>query len=144
MAVKVQRIKLWRVEVENKPGALAKTLAPLAGAGADLKVVMGYRYPGDEMKAAIEVYPVSGKKREAAAQEAGLAQAAIPTLLVEGDDRPGLGYELSKALADANINISFMVAQVIGRKYSAVFGFETESDAKKASSLITKVAGKKK
>ena len=41
MPVKVKNISLWRKEVENKPGALAKTIEPLAKTGADLHVVMG-------------------------------------------------------------------------------------------------------
>ena len=47
---------------------------------------MGYRLPGNEVKAAIEIYPVSGRKMTAAASGAGLADAAIPTILVEGDN----------------------------------------------------------
>ena len=43
MAVRVRTITLWRREVENKPGALARTLEPLARAGADLEVLMAYR-----------------------------------------------------------------------------------------------------
>ena len=41
---------------------LASTLEPLAEAGADLQVVMGYRYPGRTDKAAIKLHPVSGRK----------------------------------------------------------------------------------
>jgi hypothetical protein len=145
MAVSVKKIALWRNEVENRPGALARTLAPLARAGVDLQVAMGYRFPGNETKGAIELYPVSGKKATLAAREAGLSPAPIPALIVEGDNKPGLGYTLTKAVADAGINISFMVAQVIGRKYSAVFGFETDADTRKAASLIKKAAaGQKK
>ena len=88
MSVTIKRITLWRIEVENKPGVLARTLEPLAGAGWDLEVVMGYPETGD--KAAIEIYPVAGKKAVAAAQAAGLAASSIPTLLVEGDNRAGL------------------------------------------------------
>jgi ACT domain-containing protein len=44
MAVSVKKVTLWRTEVENKPGTLAKILAPLAEAGADLQVVMGYHH----------------------------------------------------------------------------------------------------
>jgi len=41
--------------------------------------------------------------------------------------------------------MSFMVAQVVGRRFSAVFGFENEADAGKAATLIKKAApGKKK
>src|SRR5229473_1654297 len=67
MPVTVKSISLWRKETENKTGLLAQTLEPLAKAGADLGVVMAYRLPGNEAKAAIEIYPVSGKKLTAAA-----------------------------------------------------------------------------
>src|SRR6266508_3227082 len=126
MAVEARTITLWRREVENTPGALARTLEPLARAGADLKVLMAYRYPGEERLAAIEVYPVSGKKATAAAQAAGLTATSIPTLLVEGDNRPGQAHAVTRAIAAAGINVTFFLAQVIGKKYSAVVGFETE------------------
>jgi hypothetical protein len=58
MAVTVKKIVLWRKEVENRTGILASALAPLANAGADIHVVMAYRFPGQESKAAIELYPV--------------------------------------------------------------------------------------
>jgi hypothetical protein len=59
-------------------------------------------------------------------------------LLVEGDNKAGLGYAITKAIADAGVNLSFLVAQVIGRRYSAVIGFENEADAEKAGTLIKK------
>ncbi|HEX2757845.1 MAG TPA: hypothetical protein VHP60_05035, partial [Thermoanaerobaculia bacterium] len=119
-------------------------LRPLAGYGTSLKVAMGYKQPGGST-AVIEVSPVSGKKAVAAAESAGLGASTIPTLLVEGDDRPGLGYALAHAIADAGINLDFLVAQVVGRKFSAVFGFGNEADAKTAAGLIKKAAkpGKK-
>jgi len=136
MAIKVKSITLWRHEVEDKPGTLAETLEPLARAGADLQVVMSYRQPGGEDQAILELYPVSGKKAATAAGAAGLSASTIPTLLVEGDNRPGIGHAMARAIADAGININFLVAQTIGRKFSAVFGFETEADAKTAAALI--------
>ena len=62
MALKVKRITLWRKELENKTGTLAGTLEPLAKTGADLQLVMGYRYPGESTKAAVELYPIGSKK----------------------------------------------------------------------------------
>jgi hypothetical protein len=105
---------------------------------------MGYRQLGGST-AVIEVSPVSGKKAVAAAQSEGLGASTIPTLLVEGDDRPGLGHALARAIADAGINLDFLVAQVVGRKFSAIFGFGNEADARTAASLIKKAgrAGKK-
>ena len=142
MPVTVKSISLWRKEAENKTGLLAQTLEPLAKNGADLGVVMGYRLPGNETKAVIEVYPILGKKVTAAARQTGLATSSIPTLLVEGDNRPGLAHKIGKTIADSGADMSFFVAQAIGRRYSAVIGFATEQDAKKAAGLIKKVAGK--
>ena len=138
MPVTVKSISLWRKEVENQVGALARTLEPVTKAGANLQVLMGYRYPGEGTKAAIELYPVASKKAIAAASEAGLSASSISTLLVEGDDRPGLGLALAHALTDAGINMTFFVAQAVGRRFSAVLGFESEADAKKATPLIKK------
>jgi hypothetical protein len=140
MAVTVKKVTLWRTEVENKPGVLNGVLAPIAEAGADLQVVMGYRHPGNGSKAAIEVSPVTGKKSLAAAKAAGLTASSIPTLLVEGDNRQGLGAAISQVIADAGINLCFLVAQVVGTRFSAVIGFEDEEASRKASSLIKKVA----
>ena len=67
MAVTVKKIVLWRKEVENKTGILAGALAPLANAGTDIHVVIAYRFPGQESKAAIELYPVTGRKSVTAA-----------------------------------------------------------------------------
>jgi hypothetical protein len=137
MPVTVKEITLWRREIENRPGMLARVLEPLAGS-ADLQVLMAYRYPGDETRGAVEVFPISGKKATAAAQTAGLAQAGIPALLAEGSNRAGLGFEATRAIADAGINLAFLVAQVIGSKFAAVYGFDTEADRRKALSLLKK------
>jgi hypothetical protein len=58
---------------------------------------MAYRYPGAD-KGAVELHPVPGRKSTAAAQSAGLAPSSTPVLLVEGDNRQGLGYALAKAV----------------------------------------------
>jgi hypothetical protein len=50
MVVTVKKAVLWHKEIDNRPGMLASTLEPLAEAGADLQVVMGYRYPGERIR----------------------------------------------------------------------------------------------
>jgi hypothetical protein len=140
MAVAVKKAVIWRKEVDNRPGMLAITLEPLSEAGADLQVVMAYRYPGQENMAAIELHPVSGRKSITAAKTAGLAPSPIPALLVQGDNRQGVGHALTKAIGDAGINLSFVMAQVVGRRYSAMLGFENEADAARATALIKKAA----
>ena len=140
MALTVKRITLWRREIENQPGTLAATLEPLAAAGANLQVVMGYRFPETTTRAAIEVYPVAGKKTTAAAEQAGLAPVGLACLLVEGDDRPGLGARLARALAHAGINIVFLVAQGLGRRYTSVIGFDDDASAANAAKIIKAAA----
>jgi hypothetical protein len=115
---------------------LAQTLEPLAAAGADLQIVMGYRLPGDRARAAIEVFPVTGARALSAAQAAGLSEAAISALHVEGNNRAGLGHAIAKALADAGINIDFLLAQVSGRRQTMVIGFDSREDADRAIPLI--------
>ena len=47
MPVTVKSISLWRKEVENQVGVLVQTIEPVSKAGANMSVLMGYRYPGD-------------------------------------------------------------------------------------------------
>ncbi len=138
MAVSVKSITLWRAEVDNRPGTLAGALGPLAESGASLRVAMAYRFPGNESRGAIELYPVSGRRATAAARRAGLSESGIPTLLVEGDDKPGIGAAIARSLSQAGINVAFFVAQVVGRRYAAVIGFDSQADAKKAAPLLRK------
>jgi len=141
MAVNVKKVVLWRTEVSNHPGELARVLEPLARAGTNLRVAMGYgAAPG---RAVIELFPVTGKKSIGAAQNAGLSPSSIACLLAEGDDRPALGRDMARAIADAGVNISFLVAETVGRKFSAVFGFESAQDAAKAQRAINSAAKKK-
>jgi len=105
---------------------------------------MGYRYPGNEAKAVIELHPVAGKKVTSAAEQAGLAASSIATLLVEGDNKPGLAHKIAQAVADAGVNLTSLVAQALGKGFVAAVGFETEADAKKAAGLIKKAASVQK
>jgi hypothetical protein len=142
LPIRIRPITLWRAEVDNQPGALAQTLEPLATAGANLQIVMGYRLPGDRVRAAIEVSPVAGARATSAAEAAGLSEAAISALQVEGDNRAGLGHAIAKALGDAGINIDFLLAQVSGSRHSTVIGFESREDADRAIPLIKGAAAK--
>jgi len=55
-----------------------------------------------------------------------------------------LGLALAEAIAGAGLNMSFFVAQAVGRKFSAVLGFATEADANTAAGLIKKAAMSKR
>lgn len=140
MAVKVKKAVLWKRDLENRPGTLAAALKPFADAKVNLQVVMGYAYPNERNRSALELYPVSAGKGESAAKSAGLAPMnQTSCLLVEGDDRVGLGYDMSSSLARAGVNISFAIIQVVGRKFLGIFGFDTDSAAAKGAEIIKSV-----
>ncbi len=137
MAVSVKKAVLWRRELENRPGTLADALRPFADGKVNLQVVMGYVMPGGKAQAALEVYPVTGKKAENAAKAAGMEpMSGTSALVVEGDDQVGLGYRMASALATDNVNINFAIIQVIGKSFTGVFGFATSDLADKALKLI--------
>jgi len=140
MAISVKPIALWRREIQDRPGALAESLAPLADASVNVTILMAYRIPGQAGHGAVELFPVSGKRATAAAERGGFSASSIPALLVEGDDSPGLGSRLSRAIAETGINLDFVVAQVVARRYSAVFGFGDEESARRAVAVIKKAA----
>ncbi len=101
MAVTVKKLGVWRRDLKDKVGALAAVLEPLAQAGSDLQMVVGYSGQGG--KAAVQLFPVKGRKSIAAAREAGLAAASATALMVEGDNKPGLGHAITRAVADAEV-----------------------------------------
>ena len=104
MAVKVKPVALWRREIENKPGAVANVLENLRN--IDLQVVMAYRYPGNPERGAVEAYPITGKKTVQAAQAAGLSASTISALLVEGDNKAGLGYAITAISNSSLVKLS--------------------------------------
>jgi hypothetical protein len=140
MAVKIKRVQMWQTSIRNLPGVLAATLEPLAHAGVDLSGVMNYSLPGHSSRATIEILAGSGRRAARAAQAAGFTLSPTPVLLIEGDNRPGLAYAVTGAVAWAGITLRFLSAQVVGAHYSALLGFRTDTDARKARSLIRKVA----
>lgn len=144
MPVRVKPVTVWRAEVDNQPGALARILEPLAAAGVNLQAVMGYRLPGDRARAAIEVFPVTGAKPLTAAQASGFSEATIHALHIEGDNRAGLGHAVAKALADDGINMDFFLALTSGARHTTVIGFDSGGDADRAAPLIKRAAAPRK
>jgi hypothetical protein len=130
MSIKVKKVVVWRTEVENRPGTMARALEPLAE--QDLDLVIGYQ------GAVIDIAPVVGRKATTAAKRAGFTPLPTSMILVEGKDRPGVCFTAARALGVAGISMDSVVAQVAGKKYQALFGFTSDADAKRAASVIKK------
>ena len=130
MALTVKVITLWRREIENRPGALAGVLQPLATTKADLQVLMAYRFPGDASRGAVELFPIAGKKGIAAASDAGLTPANdIPAVLVQGPNGTGIGYQTSRK-----------IARPVARAAENAAGAHFTSDCPMAAEQIASVA----
>jgi len=82
MAVMVKNISLWRKEVDNQVGTLAHTLEPVTKAGVNLQILMGYRYPGEGTRAAIELYPCGSSKCQHGITDQNQAVGAVPFYLL--------------------------------------------------------------
>ena len=139
MTVRIKRIRLWRTEVPRRPGALAEALEPLAQGNADLKVVRVRATPSGAGRQAIEVYAGEGKRAAKVARAAGFSLVPSTTVLLQGDNRPGLAYAVANAIAWAGIGVRDVDAEVVGTRYSAILTFGSEDDAEKAVAVIRKV-----
>ena len=140
LTLSVKQVKLWVFHGGDRKGLLADALEPLAAAGVHLQIVMAYRFPTELDRAAVEVFPIDGQTAEAEARRIGFVQSDTPCLLVEGDDRRGLAARLSRAISDAKVSMAFMMAQVVGKKFSAAIGFASDEDAATAAKAIGVVA----
>ncbi|MBN2447684.1 MAG: ACT domain-containing protein [Phycisphaerae bacterium] len=138
MAYTTKFVEVWAGDVLNRPGMLARILEALTEAGATLELLIGRRI--SERTSRVFVAPLKGKKQKAAAGEVGLVPAAgMHALRIEGPDRRGLGAELARAIASADINIRGVSAAVMGRKAVLYFAFKTEEEAKTAAAVARKL-----
>ncbi len=137
MAMKVTRVDVWTAEIEDRAGGLAKTLEPLAAAKAGLECVIARRQPEKPGKGLVFVAPVKGTVVEAAAAKAGFHPSrTVPSLRVEGEDRPGLGQAISSAIAEAGVSMRGLSAMVLGTKFVGYVGFQSSDDMMKAEKAL--------
>jgi hypothetical protein len=132
MSIKVRKVVVWRTEVANQPGEMARALEALAE--QDLDLVIGCN------GAVIDIAPVVGRKATTAAKGVGFRPLPTSMILVEGKNRAGVVFATTRALGDAGISMDSVVAQAAGKKYLALFGFTSDADAKRAAGVIKKAA----
>ena len=87
----------------------------------------------------IEVYAGEGKRAAMVARAAGFSLVPSTTVLLQGDNRPGLAYAVANAVAWAGIGVRNLDAEVVGMRYSVTLTFNSEDDAEKAVAVIRKV-----
>lgn len=137
MALEVKKIDVYTAEMEDRPGALAEKLAPLAEAGVDLAFVFARRRPDVPGKGVVYLGPITTAKGKKAAASAGIVLAPdIAALRVEGPNKPGALHAVAQALADAGINLRGVSAGVIGKRWVCFLAFDNKEDAQKAARVV--------
>jgi predicted amino acid-binding ACT domain protein len=111
----------------------------LSAAGANLEFVIARRAADKPGTGVVFVTPVKGGKQKSAAQNAGLAtSASLKSVRVEGPDRAGLGAKMTRAIADAGINLRGLSAAALGRRSISYLAFDNDADADNAVRVLRK------
>ena len=130
MAFRIHRVQVWSGPLSDQPGAAAAKLEALTRAGADLEFVFTRVDTARDGAGVIFLAPIVGPEQAQAARSVGLAPAHdIAMLCVEGDNRPGLGYELMSRLAIAGINLRGISVSALGRRFAAYLAFDSPDSA---------------
>jgi hypothetical protein len=141
MAVSISSVEVWAGNIQDQSGSLASVLERIADAGASLDCVIARRHPDRPGAGDVFVSGAKGRKAQDAAGDAGLMRAQnVATLRIEGNDKAGLGSKITRAIADAGVNIRGVSAMALGGKFVAYIGFDNAQDADRASKAI-KAAG---
>jgi hypothetical protein len=112
MAFDISKIDIWAGELPDRPRALQAKLEVLAQAGANLEFVIARR--GERGKAVVFMAPIKGAAQIRAAEDACLKKAdSMHALRVEGPNQAGLGERITRALADAGLNLRGVSAAAI-------------------------------
>ena len=139
MAYTIKKVEVWAGEIEDRPGGLADKLMGLDNAGANFEFIISRRAPDKPGTGVVFLTPIKGSKQKAAAQEASFNTTdSLHSLRVEGPDRAGLGSKMTRALADANINLRGLSAAALGRRAVTYLAFDSAADADTAVRILKK------
>ena len=134
----IERVDVWAGTIKDQPGGAAGVLCVLAEAGANLEFLVARR----DKKGAGVLFaaPIKGAVQARAAKAAGLSKAeSLQSLRVEGPNKAGLGAQITRALAEASINLRGISAAGLHRKSVFYFSFDSKKDAAKARGLLKKL-----
>jgi hypothetical protein len=140
MGFRLERVHIWSGQIVDEAGGMARKLAPLAEAGANLEYIAIRHLPNQPGLGVLHVAPVTGPSQVRAARHAGLAEARDAVVLrVEGDNEAGLGYRLMKQWATAGINLQGLTMAVLGGKFVGFAAFDTVADANRAAQILADI-----
>lgn len=140
MDLLIEKEDVWAAGVDDKPGALAATLAALRTAGADLDFIIVRRAPEKPGTGVVFVTPLRGDREVQAATAVGFAVTSrLHSVRIEGPNEPGVAATLAKAVGDAGINMRGFSAAALGTKFVAHIGVDSGEDATAVVGVLSKL-----
>ena len=140
MALKVSRVDVWVVTMQDKPGGLGKKLAALSDAGVNLEFVIARRTPEKRGRGVVFVTPIKGPAQIRAAKKAGFRKTkTLHSVRIEGPDKPGIGAKITQTLADAEISLRGLSAAAVKKQFIAHLALDKPADATKAMKVLKKM-----
>ena len=133
----VERADVWAAGMKDEPGGLSQILEGLQAAGVDLDFVLARRAPESPGTGVVFITPLRSDAEVSAASELGFSPTdSVHSVRIEGENRPGLGAEMTAKLAAAGINLRGLSAGVIGLRFVMYIGLDSEADADKAVKIL--------
>ena len=133
----VERVDVWAASITDEPGSLAHLLTGLRQAGADLDFVIARRAPEKPGTGVVFVTPLRGDAEVSAAAMLGFnVTSSLHSIRIEGNNRPGIGAELTTKLAEGGLNLLGFSAAVSGPRFVLYASLDTATDARKAISIL--------
>ncbi len=140
MAYTISKVNVWVGTIKDRPGGLADKLNAVRRAKANLDFVIARRAPDKPGKGVVFLAPLKKAAQTRAAKKAGLKKAdGMYSLRLVGPDRPGLGAKITRALAEAGINMRGLSAASLNRRSVVYFSFDSRSDATQATRILKKI-----
>jgi hypothetical protein len=137
MAFRMHRVQVWSGELPDRPGGAAAKLELLARAGADLEFVFTRPHPHRAETSVIFLAPIEGPVQIEAARKTGLSPARdIAMLCIEGENRPGIGFEIMSRLAVAEVNLRGLSVSTVNNQFAAYLAFDDADAASVAIRLL--------
>ena len=133
----VERVDVWAASIQDQPGGLARALATLREAGADLELIIARRAAEEPGTGVVFVAPLLGDAETDAAAMVGFnVTTSVQSVRVEGDNEPGIAGHLAEKLAGAGINLRGFTAAVAGARFVLYIGLDTAADATRAVEVL--------
>lgn len=129
----LQRATVFKVEIEDVPGALLGLMPGLAEKGVNLLNLGAFSAGGGKGAA----YCIADKPDELKifADENGIVTEELAGFLLDGLDEVGAGATIFKRVADAGVNMVLATATVVEGKYYLLIAVN-EADAAAAAEVL--------